>query len=418
MGLRDLIVQKWQHKESRVRLQAVEQLEGKNAEAILRTLAMTDSSRAVRKAAAKRLGIAALGEVFRNTTNESVRLDMVLEVLDAASHQELILEIALSDSSGYVRNAAAHKLVDEALLYRAALSDTYVDVAVIAARQLSSPDKTAYIASKAPFPAVRSEGLRSLSRDGYLDNLIAAAKSDEDATVRETAVRLLQSEDCPELFVEIATSDLPARLRAAAVEKLDAAHHLELLYRLATFDANAAIRKTALTSLDPFDSLSLLVRIAETDADAIVRRTAVDRIDVESLPLRLLRIASSDADKHVQKGASQKVALLKKSDKKEISFEPKTSGPDEWNAFLIKVALKAEDPLVREAALIAVDPHKRRGTIEKIASSDKDSTVRRAAVKKLEPSSSKALLESILEKDKDRSVRRIAEAKLNSLKSK
>jgi hypothetical protein len=416
MGLRDFIVQKWQHKDSRVRLQAIEQLEGKNAEAVLKILATTDSSRTVRKAAAKRLSAASLAEVMHQTQNESVRLEMVMEVLDGASCQSLLFDVALSDSSGYVRNAAAQKLIDGDFLFRAAMSDKHVDVAITAARNTVGRQRARTVASSAPFAAARSEALKRLDRDHDLENLLTAAQCDEDSTVRETAVRLLHLEDCPSLFVEIALSDAPSRLRAAAVQKLHAEHHKEVLSRLAATDPNAGIRKTATTALDPFEALPMLVRIVETDADAVVRRTAVERMDVESMLGRLSAVALSDPDKFVQKGAAEKIALLKKRDKKTLLFELGNAGLSEWNKFLIHVALKAKDPLVREAALSAVDSLGFGVAIEKIATLDKDPAVRRQAIKKLDPASTKGVLESILEKDKDKTVRRLAESRLSSVK--
>lgn len=418
MGLRDLLVHKWQHPESRVRIASLKALKGTNAEAILKQLAIHDPSKAVRKAAAAKLSPSSLAALIRETESESLRLELVSTHLNEDGDQVHLLQIALTDSSGYVRGAAVRKLRDDPFLFQAAVSDQAADIGLVATQKISEMSYLLRVAEESPKPAIRGEAVKRLDRSLFLDTLISFAKNDREEPVREAALKCIQWDDCPSLFVELLHSDGPARLRMAAAEQVPLPDSRDLLYKLATEEQNPAIRIIAVSKLRTETDLSLMLHIAKTDTDPAVRRAAVENIDPDWVRTQLHNLAENDDNPHVRTAAKRKfpnVSTEATEDRGEV-FRTESLDLAQWQRFVARAAQRAPDPFVREAALSLVDVHLHADLLRKIAKTDKNPNIRAAAVMKLSPLHCKKTLASISENDKDARVRRAAVFRLSSLK--
>ncbi len=416
MGLRDLLVQKWQHQDSRVRIAAVSELCGKGAQAVLNRLAVHDPDKAVRRAAAAKLKGEQVAALVKETENESARLELVSTQLNDDEDQPLLLEIALGDPSGYVRGAAVHKLRVDALLVAAALSEQAPDIGSVAVQRLQDLSLALHVAKTSRRPSIRGEAVRRLDRSLYLEEIVSFAQNDPDDWVRETALSQLHREDCPALFDALLQEGPPTRLRIIAVQRTPLPEKIEAIRALATADPEPAVRRTAVSRLETKRDLLTLIHVARTDADAGVRRAAVDGIDPLWIAEVLFALSTNDPDPTVRAAARKRCSAAPAAPHQEDdAFRPETLDRDRWQEFICRAAAFATEHEVREAAISMLDPFLHEKSLRRIAKHDKSPTVRAGAAMKLNPATCKKLLKSLAEKDKDARVRRAAAYRLSSV---
>jgi hypothetical protein len=133
MTWKDLFRPKWKHSEEAVRLTAMREL---SDQAVLLDVALHDRSGRVREAAAERLvDPRALAEIARGRGYSSS--EMKFAALKRLSEGPLLLEVALNALGDDIKLAAVEKLKDQALLVGVAQKSNCMDVRLAAAGKLA-----------------------------------------------------------------------------------------------------------------------------------------------------------------------------------------------------------------------------------------------------------------------------------------
>lgn len=128
----------------------------------------------------------------------------------------MIGDVAQSDESGSVREAAVAKLVDQDILSRIAQTDAVAAVRLRAVQNLRNPDVLAAIAKQDEDAAVRRAALCGVDDQDILTEI---ARADADVENRISAVQRLEDET---VLGEIALVEQETAVRDAALEKLPA----------------------------------------------------------------------------------------------------------------------------------------------------------------------------------------------------
>jgi hypothetical protein len=445
MALRDLFKPGWQHSDARVRLEAIEQLTGPEAEDILKRLATSDSSETVRgraleklnpikerrlleemalhdqssrirKAALDRLDQNALTHLAKTAEDEYLRLEIVMQKLDVEACQSLLAEIATQDPSGYVRNAATNKLSSPDALIAVAMTKTGGESSFDAVRKITDEKTLQKLAREAGDGSVRAQAVSKIAvKENAL--LLSIATSDADWMVREAAVKRLDAAANQDELAAIAKEDENVQVCAAAMASLDSAMWQDLFLEIIEKEKRSKVLKVVIAKLDEASSRSVLKTLATENEDAHVRRLAVERLDTAANQPFLEQIASEDKNNFVKRAAATKLAenitnqqgeesaILPIEQIKRLDFE-------KWQILLSEVARHGKDNFVREAAVINLDINLWQELLVEVARTDPGAQVRRAAVMKLDQNRWRELLMQIESSDQNPYVRKAASLRL------
>lgn len=208
MGLFDRFkTPKWKHDDWKVRLEAVKEL---NDQQILEEIAKTDSDADVRKEAINKIND---DSILANIVLTATRGDRFLP-LDKIKNNSILAQIAIFHPEEKIGKRAVHNITSESELIVVAKKALNKFVRREAIEKINDDDVLKYIVKNDSDVASRWIAIRNISDESFL---IEFAKNDSEKKVREEAVKKISNES---VLKDISINEEKAYIAEMAVEKI------------------------------------------------------------------------------------------------------------------------------------------------------------------------------------------------------
>jgi ankyrin repeat protein len=259
---------------------------------VLAKLAVEDKDERIRRAAEVKLIEDPQGQAVLDKTRTASKERN--DSLSMCTDQPKLIA-ALEDSWWRIRQTAARRITDQAVLVKLITEDKDEDIRLAAVENLTDQAVLAKLMAEDKNPHIRSTALEKLTDQTLLAKLAVEGK---DAFTRHgAAYKLTDQAALAKLVVE---DKDPYLRRAAAMNLTDQT----VLVRVAMGDENPEVRQAAVSKIT---DQALLAKLIVESKDFSARQAAVYSLTDQTL---LAKLAAEDKDENIRKTASKRLANL------------------------------------------------------------------------------------------------------------
>jgi len=173
--------------------------------------------------------------------------------------------------------------------------------------------------------AVKRSILKAYMVTGQKDRLLAAAKSESNATLRADAIRFLAAQGASAELGQLYQTEKTPELKTALIEAFMVTGNAEKLLEIAKIETDPAVRLKAVRSLGVLGSAKtgqMLVEIyAAPGATPEIKRAAIDGLHIQGNAKALVDIARKETDPGLRKDLVSRLSTMKSKEATDFLLE-------------------------------------------------------------------------------------------------
>ena len=173
-------------------------------------------------------------------------------------------------------------------------------------------------------PAVKRAVLRSFMTSNDKDRLLAAAKTESDASLRTEAIRQLGVMHASGELSQLYQSESSVEVKKAIMQAMFVGGDAERLIALAKSERDPELRKTAIRNLGLMKragTTETLTGIYASDSSADVRKAVVNALFLQNNATALVALARAEKNAEMKKEIVQKLSLMKSKEAMDYLME-------------------------------------------------------------------------------------------------